>query len=39
VATVLIALGTWLVFSRFKKLPEPLVIGAAAIVGLVLRRG
>ena len=35
---VLIALATWFVFSRFKKLPEPLVILAAGLVGLVLRR-
>jgi len=36
---VLIALATWFVFSRFKKLPEPLVIAAAGLVGLILRRG
>jgi chromate transporter len=35
---VLIALVTWFVFSRFKKLPEPLVIIAAGIVGLILHR-
>ena len=39
VGAVLIALSTWFVFSRFKKLPEPLVIVAAGVVGLVLRRG
>ena len=38
IPTVLIALATWLVFSRFKKLPEPLVILAAGVAGLVLRR-
>lgn len=38
IPTVLIALATWLVFSRFKKLPEPVVIIAAGIVGLVLHR-
>jgi len=35
---VAIAVATWLVFSRFKKLPEPLVIIAAGIVGLIVRR-
>jgi len=34
----LIALVTWLLFSRFKKLPEPLVIVVAGLVGLVLHR-
>jgi chromate transporter len=38
IPTVLIALTTWFVFSRFKQLPEPLVIIAAGIVGLLLRR-
>ena len=38
-ATVAIALGTWLIFSRFKKLPEPLVIVAAGVLGLILHRG
>ena len=33
-----IALATWLVFSRFKKLPEPLVIVAAGVVGLLVHR-
>jgi chromate transporter len=36
--TVLIALGTWAVLSRVRKIPEPLVIVAAGIVGLVLAR-
>jgi len=36
--TVLIALTTWFVFSRFKKLPEPLVIVAAGLIGLVVHR-
>jgi chromate transporter len=36
--TVAIALATWAVFTRFKKLPEPLVILAAGVLGLVLRR-
>jgi chromate transporter len=36
---IVIALATWLVFSRFKKLPEPLVIIAAGIVGLIVHRG
>src|SRR6185369_2799444 len=35
--TVAIAVATWLVFTRFKKVPEPLVILAAGIVGMVLR--
>jgi chromate transporter len=38
VGAVLIALATWFIFSRFKKLPEPLVILAAGIVGLVVHR-
>jgi chromate transporter len=36
--TVAIAILTWLVFTRFKKVPEPLVILAAGLVGLALRR-
>jgi len=39
IPTVAIAVATWLVFTRFKKLPEPLVIAAAGVVGLILRRG
>jgi chromate transporter len=39
IPAVLIALATWFVFSRFKKLPEPLVIVAAGLLGLILRRG
>jgi hypothetical protein len=35
---VAIAIATWLIFTRFKKLPEPLVIVAAGLVGLLLRR-
>lgn len=35
--TVVIALATWLVFTRFKKIPEPAVIVAAGVLGLVLR--
>jgi chromate transporter len=35
---VLIALVTWLLFSRVKKLPEPIVIVAAGLVGLLLHR-
>jgi len=38
VGTVIIALATWFVFARFKKLPEPLVILAAGIVGLIVHR-
>ena len=35
---IAIAVATWLVFSRFKKLPEPVVIVAAGIVGLIVHR-
>ncbi len=38
VTTVAIAVVTWFVFNRFKKLPEPLVILAAGVAGLFLRR-
>lgn len=38
VTTVALALLTWFIFSRFKRVPEPLVILAAGIAGLVLRR-
>lgn len=38
VGAVLIALVTWFLFSRVKKLPEPIVIVAAGLVGLLLRR-
>ena len=38
IPTVLIALATWFVFSRFKKLPEPLVILVAGVVGLIVHR-
>jgi hypothetical protein len=31
---VAIALATWFVFTRFKKLPEPLVIVAVGILGM-----
>ena len=37
--TVALAVATWLVVTRFKKLPEPLVIVAAGLLGLLLRRG
>jgi chromate transporter len=33
-----IAAGTWLIFSKLKKLPEPVVILAAGLVGLALHR-
>jgi chromate transporter len=36
---VAIALATWFLFSRFKKLPEPVVIIAAGVVGLIVHRG
>jgi hypothetical protein len=35
---VAIAGATWLSFTRWKKLPEPLVIVAAGVLGCVLRR-
>src|SRR5438105_3669896 len=38
VPTVLIAVATWFVFSRFKKLPEPVVIFAAGVLGLIVHR-
>jgi chromate transporter len=36
VPTILIALATWLALTRLRKIPEPLIIVAAGIVGLVL---
>ena len=36
--TVGIAAATWLTFVRFKKVPEPLVILAAGLAGLILAR-
>lgn len=36
IPTVLIAATTWFVFSYFKKLPEPVVIVVAGIVGFVI---
>jgi len=36
VTTVVIALATWAVFTRFKKLPEPVAILAAGLAGLIL---
>ncbi|MDB4980391.1 MAG: chrA2 [Myxococcales bacterium] len=38
VGAALIALTTWFLFSRCKKLPEPLVIVAAGLVGLIVHR-
>jgi len=38
VTTIAIAVATWLVFARFKKVPEPLVIIAAGLAGLLLFR-
>ena len=35
--TLLIALGAGLALSRFKKLPEPLIVVVAAVLGLLLR--
>jgi chromate transporter len=37
VATVLIALGTFVIMTRFKKVQEPLLIVAAAAIGLALK--
>ncbi len=34
--TVTIAVVTWLIFTRFTKVPEPIVIVAAGVAGLVL---
>jgi chromate transporter len=39
VTTIVIAVATLLIFSRFKKLPEPLVIVAAGVLGLIVHRG
>jgi len=38
VGAVFIALTTWFVFSKLKKLPEPLVIVTAGLVGLIVHR-
>lgn len=38
VTTIAIGVATWLVFARFKKVPEPLVIIAAGLAGLILFR-
>jgi chromate transporter len=38
IPTIVLAATTWLVYTRFKKLPEPLVILAAGVAGLVLHR-
>ncbi len=37
VPTILIALSTVLILLRFKKLQEPLIIAAAALIGLILK--
>lgn len=39
IPTVLIALGALVVLLRFKKLPEPLVILGAGVVGLTVKHG
>ncbi len=39
IPAVAVAVATWFVITRFKKLPEPLVIVAAGALGLVLHRG
>jgi chromate transporter len=36
VTTVLIALATWILLTKVKRLPEPLVIAGAGVVGLLL---
>jgi len=38
IRAIVIALSTWLLFSRFRKVPEPVLIVAAAAVGLVVHR-
>jgi chromate transporter len=38
VPAVAIAVATWALFSRFKKVPEPLMIVAAGVIGLIVRR-
>jgi chromate transporter len=35
---VAIAVGTWLVLSKLKKVPEPVVIALAGLIGVVVRR-
>ena len=35
--TILIALTTITILMRFKKLPEPLIIAAAALTGIILK--
>jgi chromate transporter len=37
--TVVIALGTFAVLATMKRIPEPIVILAAGLVGLVVTRG
>ena len=37
VPTILIALSTVLILLRFKKLQEPLIIAAAALIGIILK--
>jgi chromate transporter len=39
IPTVVIAVAAWWLFSRFKKLPEPLVIATAGLVGCLVHRG
>ena len=39
VTTVAIALGTLLVLTRTRRVPEPLVIAAAGLLGVLLKRG
>jgi chromate transporter len=36
VPTALLALGTAALLWKFKKLPEPIVVAAAALIGLVV---
>src|SRR5207244_1962513 len=38
VTTIAMAVATWLICTRFKKVPEPLVILGAAVAGLILHR-
>ena len=36
VPTVLLALGTLALLWKFKKLPEPVIVAAAAVIGLIV---
>src|SRR5205814_10324360 len=38
IGAVVIAATSWAVFTRFKRVPEPLVIAAAGLLGLLVHR-